>query len=341
MCTILSPKMQVQSILITGNLIACLKLVSLLNPFLYMALNHEKLCLGLRVISAVIMISSMILEIITTGRNCSQGIANFFTTREIGIRSNTSDLFQKTVDSPRSSFLIMMLMITFVSFSIGVATASAKSKKKMQKEQGHMVKLKKNLVMPFPTRSQEEQRNRTRKFFVQGEDSKRNLMLQPKSILENQSTTSGKLSISTLTSNVASVDSTNTVTAGTIAQLLGSSLEQVSILNLSLIQTGVQNNQVAPLQIENLRLPYSVDSVEKKESFGSMMAEMATNTSAFIIYNLIFLQIMVFLKDYTLVTMIGYSYFKAVFDTTPLFIILRKGPIFTIVKRRLRNMFVN
>lgn len=341
MCTILSPKMQVQSILITGNLIACLKLVSLLNPFLYMALNHEKLCLVLRVISAVIMISSMTFELITTGRNCSQGIANFFTTREIGIRSNTSDLFQKTVDSPRSSFLIMMLMITFVSFSIGVATASANSKKKMQKEEGHKVKLKKNLVMPYPTRSQEEQRKRT----GQGENSKRNLMLEPNSIIENQSTSSGKISISTVTSNVASVDSTNTVTAGAIAQLLGSSLEQVSVLNLSLIQTGVQNNQVAPivapLQIESLRLPFFVDSVEKKESFGSMMAEMATNTSAFIIYNLIFLQIMVFLKDYTLVTMIGYSYFKAVFDTTPLFIILRKGPIFNIVKRRLRNMFVN
>lgn len=366
MCTILTPKLQMQAILIIGIAIACLKLVSSLSPFAYMALNHEVLCLGIRIVSVVSMVTSMAYELIATGRNCFPKAALVFTIRELRMTSNGTDWFPEHLNNPRSSGFIRILQILFIILSIAVSIASFNFKRRVISGRGLLLifKFEKKVILPKSSGSVRPHVNATcteGQSFASGSGSNYNPTQQMKSANHDKDKSvainmvpiqsSGLTpveenayddvkNIGIVTTNVKNtktifVDSIEDVSA---SRLKGITKNRQTVNESSEQTTSVLHEATPQRQQEKER---EKNQAPERESVGNLMTEIASSTSATIVYNFLLLAIIVRLADYPWISLIGYSYFKAVFDTIPLFAILSKDPIFNFVLRRVGQLRSN
>ena len=180
----------------------------------------------------IVIVMSMAYELIATGRNCSQDIANIFVTQEIRVRANSSALFPAFVSNSGSVILIRMLMVLFVILSMAVGISTAYSKKKFQRRYQVMV-LKTNSETPEHSRiaSQKELNSDTNQWELMLKQDKRNRNLLP-----------------TSTTKIYPIETPPQTNSLNLAQLLGSIPEQLSVSNSNIIYTNK-----APSSLEDIK----------------------------------------------------------------------------------------
>ena len=182
----------------------------------------------------IVIVMSMAYELIATGRNCSQDIANIFVTQEIRVRANSSALFPAFVSNSGSVILIRMLMVLFVILSMAVGISTAYSKKKFQRLGRYQVMvLKTNSKTPEHSRiaSKKELNSDTNQWELTLKQAKRNMNLLP-----------------TSTNKIYPIENQPQTNSLNLAQLLGSMPEQLSVSNSNIIYTNK-----APSSLEDIK----------------------------------------------------------------------------------------
>ena len=336
---------------------------------MFLSFDHDFIGKLMKLFLVAFTMSSMTYELAIAGRNCFPQAARLFTEREARLMPRNETIwFPESLNSTGSGLLIKILQIMFVIFSLAITVKS--NKKIVHKKLKQMLRKRTNAVNPLeftimidnlntnntPDNVRENKDDTNTNTVIQPTTSKQvlnsarvthlsehskshlNSSLTPIEVADKTKASSENLE--TYQHKHATVDSGAPNNRNKETILTNSGLNKVNILakrqlydrnNFNRIQ-GVTMNQNITVVITNT----------KQESKGqSMIFKMASSTSAIIIYNFIILQFIFSLKDSPSALRLGYSYFKAVFDTIPLLVILTKGPIYDLVKRRVASLDYN
>lgn len=171
----------------------------------------------------------MAYELIATGRNCSQDIANIFATQEIRIRANSSALFPAFVSNSGSAILIRTLMVLFVILSIAVGISTTYSKKKLQRQGRYQV-----MVLKTNSETQKHSRIASHKDKawsnpkeLNSDTNQRELPLKQVKRKRNH--------LATNATKIYPRENQSQTNSLNLAQLLGSMPEQLSVTNSNII----------------------------------------------------------------------------------------------------------
>ncbi len=327
----------------------------------------------MRTVIVAFTMSSMTYELILAGRNCYPQAAKMFAEREIRLQSRNGTVwFPLPLNSYGSQFVITILQILFVVISLAITIATVTSnKKRIYKQTRRFLRLRKNSVVPKLKTNVKSVRVHEREPSFKGKtlEKQKDKEITSKEVINsskvsNMSPYQETCSASSLTaieviSDVAfnkptsanynlltKIKSTSTFHPKTKSS--GSLPEQfikvqhsqtMSANSLHLEQILLETNKL-DFNTKNMMFRNVVEN-ERDTKSQSWMYKIASSTSAIIIYNFILLKFFFELKDAPWAALVGYSYFKAVFDTIPLFVILTKDPIFDLVKRRIQTFRSN
>ena len=357
-----------------GNGIVIFKLMSFLFPMMFLSLDHDFIGKLMKLLLLAFTISSMTYELAISGRNCFPQAAKLFTQREVRLMpSNETVWFPQYLNSTGSSLLIMILQILFVICSLAITIKS--NKKIISKKFKQLLGRRRNAVNPLPLTNMTDNQNKimtttnVREHKDDLEKGSTNQLIQPttsKQVLNSVMVTHLSENNQPLSSSSLTVIEVADKTESDSANLGIHQHKQVTLKEIKLhvkinktlrTKSGFKPEKGTNLQKTQNHYEKKADKVEnavtvQKLHVGltyttevpkvqQMVFKMASSTSAIIIYNFIILQFIFSLKDYPYALRFGYSYFKAVFDTIPLLVILTKGPIYDLVKRRVASFNQN
>ena len=335
----------------------------------FLSLDHDFLGKLMRTVIVAFTVSSMTYELILAGRNCYPQSAKMFAEREIRLQlRNGTVWFPLPLNSYGSQFVITILQILFVMISLAITIATVTSnKKRIYKKTRRFLRLRKNSVVPKSKTNVKSVRKGKKDTSCKGNtlEKQKDNKITSKEIINSskvsnlsphQETCSGSsLTAIEVISDVAfnkptsanfKLPSKNTSTSTFHPKTNSSESLSEQFVKVQHSQTmSAKSLHLEQILLETIKLDVNTKNIrfsnvvenEGDTKSQSWMYKMASSTSAIIIYNFILLKFFFELKDSPRAVLVGYSYFKAVFDTIPLFVILTKDPIFDLVKRRIQT----
>ncbi len=339
---------------------------------MFLSLDHDFIGKLMKLLLLAFTMSSMTYELAISGRNCFPQAAKLFTQREVRLMpSNETVWFPQYLNSTGSSLLILILEIMFAMCSLAITIKS--NKNIISKKFKQLLGRRRNAVNPLPLTNMTDNQNKimtTTNVREHKDDSEKGStyqLIQPttskqvlNSVMVTHLSENNQPSSSLTVIEVADKTESDSENLG-IHQHKQVTLKEIKLhvkINKTLrTKSGFKPEKGTNLQKRQNQDEKKADKVEnavtvKKLHVGltnttevpkvqQMAFKMASSTSASIIYNFIILQFIFSLKDYPYALRFGYSYFKAVFDTIPLLVILTKGPIYDLVKRRVASFNQN
>ena len=346
------------------------QLLTILSPTSFLSLDHDLMRKLMRTLIVVITMSSMVYEMILAGRNCYPQAATMFAKREIRLQPRNGTIwFPFSLNSYGSLDLITFLQILFVIMSLAIIIATVISnKKKIYRKTRKLLRIRTNFVVPksetivrnnVDSATMYEKHTLHRGNSDEKQEDKKNSCIQviisPRVSIGSPYQETCSLSSLTAIEVITEVNLNKPIPPNSISlnnlskmKTYKSTSDQNTIPSRLLSEQFLKSRHSLQMSAKSLHLEQILSETNLISSYNvsvnvgdtklkNMMYKIASSTSAIMIYNFILLRFFFELKDSPLAALVGYSYFKAVFDTIPLFVILTKDPIFDFVKRRIQS----